>query len=214
MSKTTAVYARIDTDLKNNAEEILSKLGITPSVAIQMLYSQIILTGGFPFQPKLPDLTVLPKAGFDKPEITIEFDKRKIDPEELDEKEIYALSRQLEAVKKTIVEEVTKALSDDCRKIILYGSCARGDYRDDSDVDVAILTNSNRNQVKKYDSIIDDIAMDIGDKTKAIVNFVFLPYKEFEERKSWYPFFMNISNEGELLYEAWKYKGFSLSKIR
>ena len=46
MSNTTAVYARIDTELKNNAEEILSKLGITPSVAIQMLYSQIILTGG------------------------------------------------------------------------------------------------------------------------------------------------------------------------
>ncbi len=202
MSNTTVVYARIDTNLKNNAEEILSTLGITPSAAIQMLYSQIILTGGMPFLPKLPDYKVLLKNGSDSSEILIECDKRKINREELIDRDIYALSNQLEAVKKAIVSEVPKALSDDCRKIILYGSCARGDYRDDSDVDVAILTNSNRNQVKKYDSIIDDIAMDIGDKTKAIVNFVFLPYKEFEERKSWYPFFMNISNEGELLYEA------------
>lgn len=44
MAKTTAVYARIDTELKENAEEILSELRITPSSEIQMFYSQIVLT--------------------------------------------------------------------------------------------------------------------------------------------------------------------------
>ncbi|MCD7708630.1 MAG: type II toxin-antitoxin system RelB/DinJ family antitoxin [Clostridiales bacterium] len=54
MANTTAVYARIDTDLKENAEGILSKLGISPSSAIQMLYSQIVLTRGMPFDLRLP----------------------------------------------------------------------------------------------------------------------------------------------------------------
>ena len=54
MANTTAVYARIDTDLKVNAEKILSQLGITPAGAIQMLYSQIILNRGMPFELKLP----------------------------------------------------------------------------------------------------------------------------------------------------------------
>ncbi len=54
MANTTAVYARIDTGLKENAEEILSQLGISPSSAIQMLYSQIVLCGGMPFELKLP----------------------------------------------------------------------------------------------------------------------------------------------------------------
>lgn len=54
MANTTAVYARIDTGLKESAEEILSKLGITPSAAIQMLYSQIVLQRGMPFEAKLP----------------------------------------------------------------------------------------------------------------------------------------------------------------
>ncbi len=49
MANTTAVYARIDTTLKENAESILSQLGITPSSAIQMLYSQIVLLNGMPF---------------------------------------------------------------------------------------------------------------------------------------------------------------------
>lgn len=54
MANTSAVYARIDTQLKENAEGILSQLGITPSSAIQMLYSQIILNRGLPFEPRLP----------------------------------------------------------------------------------------------------------------------------------------------------------------
>lgn len=54
MANTTAVYARIDTTLKENAESILSQLGISPSSAIQMLYSQIVLTKGIPFELRLP----------------------------------------------------------------------------------------------------------------------------------------------------------------
>ena len=48
MANTKAVYARIDTKLKENAESILQQLGISPSSAIQMLYSQIVRTNGFP----------------------------------------------------------------------------------------------------------------------------------------------------------------------
>ena len=54
MAKTSAVYARIDTGLKENAEGILSRLGISPSSAIQMLYSQIVLRQGMPFDLRLP----------------------------------------------------------------------------------------------------------------------------------------------------------------
>lgn len=54
MANTSAVYARIDTNLKNNAEEILTQLGISPSSAIQMLYSQIVLNKGIPFDLRLP----------------------------------------------------------------------------------------------------------------------------------------------------------------
>ena len=54
MPNTNAVYARIDTNLKENAENILNQLGITPSSAIQMLYSQIVLQKGMPFELRLP----------------------------------------------------------------------------------------------------------------------------------------------------------------
>jgi len=53
MANTSPVYARIDTELKENAEGILARLGITPSSMIQMLYSQIVLRQGIPFEVSL-----------------------------------------------------------------------------------------------------------------------------------------------------------------
>ena len=54
MANTSPVYARIDTSLKDSAEAILTRLGITPSGAIQMLYSQIVLHNGLPFDVRIP----------------------------------------------------------------------------------------------------------------------------------------------------------------
>lgn len=54
MANTNAVYARIDTTLKERAEHILNQLGISPSSAVQMLYSQIVLQKGMPFELRLP----------------------------------------------------------------------------------------------------------------------------------------------------------------
>lgn len=54
MANTSAIYTRIDTKLKENAEDILSQLGISPSSAIQMFYSQIVLQKGMPFDLRLP----------------------------------------------------------------------------------------------------------------------------------------------------------------
>lgn len=59
MANTSAVYARIDTTLKDRAEGILSQLGISPSSAIQMLYSQIVLRKGMPFDLRLPPERIL-----------------------------------------------------------------------------------------------------------------------------------------------------------
>ena len=59
MSKTANLYVRIEPDLKEQAETILSALGISASNAINMFYKQIILQRGMPFDLKLPSETVL-----------------------------------------------------------------------------------------------------------------------------------------------------------
>ncbi len=75
MANTSAVYARIDTNLKDNAENILSQLGISPSSAIQMLYSQIVLKKGLPFELKLPSSKPLAIGAMTREELDAELQK-------------------------------------------------------------------------------------------------------------------------------------------
>lgn len=55
MEKSANLYARIEPDVKSEAEAILGTLGIPASSAINMFYKQIILQGGLPFEVKLPN---------------------------------------------------------------------------------------------------------------------------------------------------------------
>lgn len=75
MANTTAVYARIDTSLKENAEAILSRLGISPSSAIQMLYSQIVLENGMPFTSRIPCTAPTAVGGMTRTELDTELMK-------------------------------------------------------------------------------------------------------------------------------------------
>ena len=54
MAKTANLYIRIEPDVKEQAESILSALGIPASNAINMFYKQIILQRGLPFDVKIP----------------------------------------------------------------------------------------------------------------------------------------------------------------
>ena len=54
MGKTASLYIRIEPEVKEEAENILSSLGITASNAINMFYNQIILQRRLPLELKLP----------------------------------------------------------------------------------------------------------------------------------------------------------------
>lgn len=55
MAKTTNVFARVEPELKTQAESVLEQLGIPMSNAIGMFLKQVVLQRGLPFDVKLPD---------------------------------------------------------------------------------------------------------------------------------------------------------------
>ncbi len=57
--KTANVLARVEPEIKEKAEAIMSKLGVPASVVINMLYKQIVMTKSIPFPLSLP---AVPKA--------------------------------------------------------------------------------------------------------------------------------------------------------
>ena len=54
MEKTATLNLRVDPVTKKSAENVLSRLGIPMSTAIDMYLKQITLTGGIPFRVSLP----------------------------------------------------------------------------------------------------------------------------------------------------------------
>ena len=54
MSKTANVFTRVDPVVKEQAETVLSQLGISMSTAMGMFLQQLVLQRGIPFDVKLP----------------------------------------------------------------------------------------------------------------------------------------------------------------
>lgn len=75
MAKSANLYARIEPDLKEQAESILAALGIPASNAITMFYRQIILQKGLPFDVKLPASMPLDVSTLTDAELDAELEK-------------------------------------------------------------------------------------------------------------------------------------------
>ena len=52
--KSSNVAARVEPEIKEQAEAIMSRLGLSASAGINMFYRQIILWNGLPFRPAIP----------------------------------------------------------------------------------------------------------------------------------------------------------------
>ena len=74
-TKSANLYARIEPEVKEKAENILSTLGIPASSAINMFYKQIILQRGIPFEVKLPSSRPIDMSFLSETELNAELEK-------------------------------------------------------------------------------------------------------------------------------------------
>ena len=82
---------------------------------------------------------------------------------------------------------------DRLKGVYLYGSYARGDAREDSDIDVAVVLTGSVNRGQEIDrmgDIISDICLD----KDCFINSFFLSEREFQEKP--FAVFRNIAAEG------------------
>ena len=75
MAKSANLYIRIEPELKEQAETILSALGIPASNAITMFYKQIILQKGLPFEVKLPSAQPVDMNSLTEEQLNAELEK-------------------------------------------------------------------------------------------------------------------------------------------
>lgn len=97
------------------------------------------------------------------------------------------------------IKSVQELLGDRLKKIILYGSYARGDYKNNSDVDIMILTDLNEIEIEEYRDKISDIAYDIELDTGIMLSPVLKNIEKYNSRIDVVPFYKNIEKEGVVL---------------
>ena len=81
----------------------------------------------------------------------------------------------------------------------MYGSYARGDYNDLSDIDIMILTDFSDMEIEEYRDKISDIAFDIELDTGYIISPIIRNIDKFNIRTSYIPFYHNVQKEGVVL---------------
>ncbi|MCD8116412.1 MAG: type II toxin-antitoxin system RelB/DinJ family antitoxin [Oscillospiraceae bacterium] len=81
MARTSNIFARVEPDLKEQAEQILGELGIPMSNAVSMFLKQVVLQRGIPFEMKLPADRPLAYGALTKPQLDAELEKGMEDAE-------------------------------------------------------------------------------------------------------------------------------------
>jgi nucleotidyltransferase domain len=97
------------------------------------------------------------------------------------------------------IKQVKELLGIRLKRIILYGSYARGDYNKQSDVDIMILTDLSFEEIEEYRDKISDIAYDIELSTGIILSPVIKNIEKYNSRVHFVPFYKNVEKEGVVL---------------
>ena len=75
MARTSNVFARVEPDIKEQAETVLNQLGIPMSNAIGMFLRQVVIHRGIPFDVKLSDNAPLSLSSLTKEQFDAEITK-------------------------------------------------------------------------------------------------------------------------------------------
>ncbi|MFH0812258.1 MAG: nucleotidyltransferase domain-containing protein [Pseudomonadota bacterium] len=87
---------------------------------------------------------------------------------------------------------VRAKMKDHLKKIILFGSHARGDFTEGSDYDFLVIVDERR---KIYEEILLDIGNEFMDKYEVLIGDIVCDEKEWERKKR-FPIGLNILQEG------------------
>lgn len=95
--------------------------------------------------------------------------------------------------------DVIKCMGGSVKKIILYGSYARGDYTNQSDMDIMILTSLDDAGIRNIENQIYDIAFDYEMSRGIVISVNIQNIDHFNYWLGALPYYDNVEKEGIVL---------------
>lgn len=112
------------------------------------------------------------------------------------------ITQELKTLINLYVNNIRDIYGSHLRNVILYGSYARGDYNEYSDIDIMILVDLNDVDIKKYRHKLSNMTFDTNIDNEVDIKPIALNEQHFNKWVSDYPFYSNVKKEGVVLYDA------------
>ena len=103
---------------------------------------------------------------------------------------------------KECVHEFCKIYKEKLIEVILIGSYARGDYNEDSDVDIVLLLKTSNEDLITENELLCEVAAELDYKYNALISTITLDASMYYKYRSVHCFYRNIQDEGVVLYAA------------
>ena len=103
---------------------------------------------------------------------------------------------QLNKIAKSMVDCYRNTYGSAIVDIILYGSYARDDYSEGSDIDIVAIVHGDRVELQDKLKGVWDSSAEIGLEHDIVVSPSVIPYDEYMNYKATLPYYRNIAEEG------------------
>lgn len=107
---------------------------------------------------------------------------------------------ELNHITSELVEKLLSTSGLKIKKEILYGSYARGDAKEDSDIDIMVLCDNREEELDKRRFEVNSIGSDIGLENDISLEVKIKDNNQFDEWSAVVPFYQSINHEGRVLY--------------
>ncbi len=108
---------------------------------------------------------------------------------------------EIDQISTILIKELTDKSELNIKRIILYGSYARGEADDYSDMDVMVLCDNREEELDKKRYSVNSIGSDISLDNDIDIELKIKDVAQFNEWLDVVPFYQNVIKEGVVLYE-------------
>ena len=106
----------------------------------------------------------------------------------------------LDSLLSVVVSQAKAEFGSKLNSVILFGSYARGDYDDESDIDIMILADIDHGDVNLYTYRLRDRIYRLEIESVCALSLCTVQHATYDRFKDSLLFYRNVANEGVVLY--------------